>query len=857
MPDTGVAARFVGAKVRRLEDPRLLTGRGQYVDDVTAPAMLHAAFVRSPHPHATIVNVDVSAARRLPGVHLVLTGEEIKQLTHPFMGMAAMEGFYDPVFYALATDRVRLVGDPVAIVVAESRRVAEDACEMVDVEYELLPAVASIEQAVDPSRPPIWPRAGGNVLWEDSTSYGEVDACFAEADRVITETFVEHRISNQPMETRGSVAAIDPVTGALTFHAATQTAHALKWSLAFLTDRRPVWESIRWLASNRERPKKFFAGVRAFMAEHPDAMKAQQASTPATIKQIAREPARILHLGRAVIGLLAKSAERLPQVVAGDIGGAFGCKGLTSREDVALAAAALKLRRSVKWIEDRNEHLLVGGQARDEEVRISAAVNNDGTVLALKVHATLDMGAYPGFPYASPMILQLVRAMMPGPYRIRALQFDSRLTASNKATYVPYRGPWAVEVWSRERMLDVIARELGLSRAEIRAKNMIRPDELPTAMVTGPPLDVRMSAYTTLTRALEIAGFDGWPAEQERARAEGKILGLGLATYIEAAPGPPGFFDYVTPGMGALLGNEGARAVLERDGSLTVHTSQVPHGQGHETTLAQVAADKLGVAPDAIRVQYGDTRESPFSLMGTGGSRSAAMAGGSVGRAAGGLHAEAVRLAADLLEAAPGDVVVEEGRFHVKGVPAISVGYPEVAAEVMRSGREGPEALRITSEWDGGEGGWSQATHVCWVEVDLETGLVRIPRYLVVEDCGELINPAIVDGQIRGGVAQGIGAVLYEKAAYNEDGVFQAGTFMDYLIPTMMEIPSIEIVHVQTPSDIEANYRGVGEGGMIAAPAALTSAIEDALAHRGVRVTEEYLPPYRILELAGVIPQDG
>jgi carbon-monoxide dehydrogenase large subunit len=378
---------------------------------------------------------------------------------------------------------------------------------------------------------------------------------------------------------------------------------------------------------------------------------------------------------------------------------------------------------------------------------------------------------------------------------------------------------------------------------------MIGRSELPTKMLTGPTLDVRMSARTTFERALELADLEHWPARQAAARAEGRCTGVGVATFIEAAPGPPDFQDAILPGGGGgLLSSEPARSVLEADGTVSVYTQQMSHGQGHETTLAQVAADELGVGIEQVQVRYGDTAITPFGMMGTGGSRSAAMAGGAVTFAARSLRDQVLEVAAELLEAARDDLVVEGGVVHVAGVPAVAVTFADVAA--ARPG----QTLRGGSSYDGGEGGWAQATHVCWVDVDLETGRVRIDRYLVVEDCGELINPQVVDGQIAGGVVQGIGAVLFERSHYDEAGNLQTGTFMDYLLPGVDEVPDIEIHHVSTPSAIEANYRGVGEGGMIAAPAAITSAIEDALAHLGVRITEQHLPPARILELAGVIP---
>lgn len=853
-----LVGRFVGSSVRRVEDGRLLTGEGCYVDDVALPGMVHATFLRSPFPHATIGRIDTSAAARLPGVRLILTGADMVRMTNPFMGMLAFDGLYDPVFYALAVDRVRLVGDPVAIVVADSRRIAEDACELIEVDYDPLPPVGTMKQALSAMVPPIWPKAKSNVLWHDSQTYGDVDGAFARADRVIRERFEQHRQTSQPLETRGCVAEIDR-SGNLVFHSATQSAHLLRWSLGLVAGRLPMAETVKRLVRNPDKLKRVGAGAYAFVKAHPDLKGVMRDSGPAMAKQLWRDPQRLVHMGRSFLGLIAKEQTEVPRVLAGDIGGAFGAKGFVHREEVALAAAALALGRSVKWVEDRNESLALTGHAREENVDIELAVRSDGTILGMKVHMTMDTGAYPGFPFGATFISQMVRVLFPGPYRVPAFRFDTTLLASNKATYVAYRGPWAVETWVRERMLDIVAGELGLSRAEIRLRNMIGHDELPTSMITGPPLDIRMSARRTLEETLRIAEFDSWEKVQAKARAEGRVVGLGIATYIEPAPGPPRYFDYLVPGFSAFAGVEPAHALLERDGRVTILTQQVPNGQGHQTTLAQIAADQLGVPIEAVDVRYGDTSITPFSILGTAGSRAAAMAGGVVTLAAGELRQKIADIAADLLEAAPEDIVTENGSIHVAGVPSRCVSYGDVAAEAVRRGgadRKSGAAMRVVREYDGGAGGWSQATHACWVEIDLDTGVVRIPRYVVVEDCGELIHPAIVEGQIRGGIAQGVGAVLYEKAAYSEDGNFLAGTFMDFLIPTVMEIPAIEIHHLETPSGVFANYRGVGEGGMIAAPAAITNAIEDALRHIGVRVTEQYLPPGRILELAGVIPAE-
>jgi len=872
------AQRFVGHRVARVEDPRLLTGQGSYVDDVTVPGMLHAHFVRSPFAHAHIRGIDVEAARRHAGVVAVYTGGDMEALTHPFIGFLPLPDLYHPMYFALAADRVRLVGDPVALIIAESRYVAEDAAQLIVVDYEELQPIATIEHALDATRPAIWPGPHGNVLQRDRRDYGNVDAAFRGADRVLRETFVQHRYSNQPMETRGCVAEVDPVEGTVEYHSATQNSHLMKWSLAALTGRRPVWQSLVEIARQRDRmtglvqkakgmaaANKLAAAEEAAAEHHAPPTHVHLVEEPigegltvpaspgkAMAQTFMREPVRIVHLARMLLGLLARDPVTLPRVTAQDIGGAFGVKVLPTREDVAVLAAAVDLGRSVKWIEDRNEHLLVAGQAREETLEVEAALRDDGTLLGLRAHMTMDQGAYPAFPFSAAMYPLMVRTMLPGPYRVPALGFTTTITASNKATYVAYRGPWAVETWVRERMLDISARELGIGRDEIRLRNIIGPDELPTKMLTGPTLDIRMSARTTLERALELAELVSWPAKQEAARAEGRCVGLGFATFIEAAPGPPDFQESIMPGgSGGLLSGEPARSVLEADGTVSVYTQQMPHGQGHETTLAQVAADALDVPIEQVRVRYGDTSITPFGLSGTGGSRSAPMAGGAVTYSARALREQVLDVAADLLEAPRDDLVVDDGNVHVAGVPSISVTFADVAA--ARPG----EQLRSDFSFDGAEGGWAQATHVCWVDVDLETGRVKIDRYVAVEDCGELINPNVVDGQVSGGVVPGIGAVLYEKSFYDDQANFQAGTFMDYLLPTAAEVPEIEIHHVETPADIEINYRGVGEGGMIVAPAALTNAIEDALAHLGVRITEQHLPPARILELAGVITPDA
>jgi carbon-monoxide dehydrogenase large subunit len=772
-----IAQRYTGTPVKRAEDPRILTGRGNYIDDLVLPGMVHAVFARSPFPHARILSIDTAAARQLPGVVAVYTGEEMEALVQPggygiqvLMGGGAGK----PAYSALATDKVRLVGDPVALVVAETRYIAEDAIELIEVDYDELPPVARAEHAFDESRPPIFEDLGSNVLVPTTTNvFGDVDAAFERADRVVRASIAQHRVQNVPMETRGSVSSFDPATESL-----------------------DVWIGTQGVG----------------------------------------------HVQSILAARLGLPSEHI-RVRAQDIGGSFGLKIAASREDVAVAAAARELGRPVKWIEDRYEHLTSTGQAREESFDVEAAITDAGDILGLKVKMTVDTGAYPGMGAMLPYIVQ---GMFPGPYRIGAMSFEFTAVVSNKATYVAYRGPWAAETFVRERLVNLIAHELGKEPLEIRLRNVVTRGEEPTHMITGGSLAgvTAKESLETIARAVDLPGFRERQAE---ARAQGRYLGIGQATYIESAPG-------VRQGDNAL-GAEQMYMEVADDGTVVVYTGQMPHGQSHETTTAQIVADQMGVAFEDVRVVVGDTAVVPLGF--TGGSRAATFLGGASLTTARVLRAKVLDLASHLLEASPDDLEIAEGRVSVRGVPVSAISLAEIATAAKEPGRvpEGVDTeLRVDNTYDGGAGGWSGGTHCAIVEVDVETGLVHVERYVVAEDCGEVINPAVVDGQVRGGVAQGIGAVLLEKAAYDEAGNYLAATFMDYLLPTTTEVPRIEIHHLETvPLDPDVNFRGVGEGGMIVAPAALCNAIEDALAPFGVRVYEQHLPPSRVLELAGVV----
>ncbi len=482
--------------------------------------------------------------------------------------------------------------------------------------------------------------------------------------------------------------------------------------------------------------------------------------------------------------------------------------------------------------------------ARDERVDVDAAVTDDGTILALDVRMTLDQGAYPLPTTFSPLFGWVARHMIPSSYRLQNMRWAFTVVATNKASYGAYRGPWAVETLLRELIVDQVARELGLDPVDVRRRNLITAGEQPTTMITGPTLE-DVTSLETLERAVELLDYEAFREEQRLAREQGRLLGIGFSTYIEAAPGPPDFFD----GLGFEVGGERANAILEPDGRLTVFTTQQGPGVGHETTLAQVAATELGVPFDHVRIVHGDTNLVPFSMVGTGGSRAATMASGAALMATRTVKRKALEVAGELLEIAPGDLEIVDAMVTPRGDPAKAIPLADVAAAAYFAPPSGEEPGLRSSEVFAGitRGGWSGGTHAAIVEVDAETGLVAIQRYVVVEDCGPCINPAIVDGQIRGGVAQGIGLALYEDAAYDEDGNFLAATFMDYLVPTATEIPAIEIEHLHNEPLEEVAYKGVGEGGAIGAPPAVLNAVVDAVG--GGKITRLPLTPERVLEL--------
>ena len=772
---------LIGARAPRKEDERLLSGRGRYVDDINPRGLLHLHFVRSPHAHARIRAIDVAAAAEAPGVVAVLTGSDFAEHVRQLDFSVPFPGLVTPAYPALAVDRVRYQGEPVVAVVAHSRALAEDAAARVDVDYELLEAVVTVDQATA-AEVQLHDGVANNTTYTNEMSNGDVEGAFAKADRVIRDTMDLHRWAPTPMETRGGVAEYDAATSMLTFHAACQSPHLTRFVVSTALD-------------------------------HP------------------------LHLLR---------------VVGPDVGGSFGLKWSPYREDVLICAIARRLERPVKWIEDRRENLVAGGHGRDHRVDLEIAVTNAGAILGMRADIVINTGAYPVMPSAA-VTCGLIRTSLPGPYRVRAFAARSRVVVTNTASHVSLRGPWAIETLTRERALDLVARELDLSPVEVRERNLLTLEEQPFEIASGHVL-ADSTARQTFVRALERIGYTDVQRELLEARAAGRIVGFGMSVNLEPAPATPSFFEAV----GFPFDGETARVRMEPDGHVTVFTGQMPHGQGHETTMSQLVASTLALPIADVRVVTGDTQVAPFNMVGTGGSRAATFGNGAVLLAARALRDKLLAIAARMLGADDDAVELYIGGAQLKNNPEARVGFADLAMGCYMAPSVMPQDVDLNLEaaatYDGEGGGFSQSTHCCWVEVDPETGQVTIPRYFVVEDCGPMINPAVVEGQIRGATAMGLSGMLLEHIPYAADGACLAESFFEYSVASAVEIPDIEIEHLESESELVMGSRGVGEGGAISAPAALINALDDAvLAAGGRRISETPCTPQRVLEALGVL----
>jgi carbon-monoxide dehydrogenase large subunit len=756
----------------------LLTGRGRYVDDLVLPRMVHMAFVRSPHAHAEVRDVDVGDARRAPGVVGVLIGADAARLCRPYRGVLLhYTGMKTGAMQPLATDRVRYVGEPVVAIAAEEGAAAEDAAQLVSVDYGPLPAVLSPEAAVAPDAPRIHPELGDNILYRTRLTAGDVDASFARAHRVYARTFTIGRHTGVPMEPRGLVAEFEPFTRALTLWMSTQVPHMMQ----------------------------------------------------------------------AVVAELFGLPEHRVRVVAPDVGGSFGIKIHVYQDDMAACAMALALGRPVKFVATRRESFVSDIHAREQTVRVEVAADADGVLTGMRAAITAAVGPYSAYPRSSVVEGGQVLRLLPGPYRVR--DYDATLTvvAQNKGITSQYRAvghPIATAV--SESMVELIARDLGLDPAELRRRNLVRPDEFPYASASGNVYDSG-SYVAALERLLAAARYDERRREQAKARAEGRAIGIGIACFIELT-GPGAQFYGV--GGAPISGQEGTTVRLEPSGAVTVLSGVTEQGQGSRTALAQIVADELGVSLDAITVLSGDTAMVPYGG-GTWASRGMPIGGSATVLAARALRARVRRVAGALLEAHEDDVELAGGRAVVRGASDRGLTLAQLARTVHFRSNElrGIEpSLEATVHYTNPQA-WTftNGAHLAVVEVDLETGAVRVIEYVAVDDCGRVVNPALVDGQVRGGIAQGLGGALMEHCAYDEGGQLLTTTLMDYAVPAARDLPSIEVHHLETPAPhVAGGFKGAGEGGTAGAPGALLNAVNDALAPYGAMITEQPVTAERV-----------
>jgi carbon-monoxide dehydrogenase large subunit len=790
-----MATRWFGAPVQRLEDPRLLRGKGKFVDDIDLPAMLHAAVLRSPHAHARLLGIDISAALALPGVHLVLTAHDLGNALEPSPLLVPHSALtYPRTQLPLALNEVRYAGEAVAFVVADSRYIAEDALELIEVEYELLPVVHSLEKAAQSGSVLVHEDVPGNIAAHLIQSVGEPEYQIANAPHVLRETFHVDRGAGMPMECRGVLA--------------------------------------RW--------------------EEHEQMLTCWISTQGPIP---------IRNGLAAIFQLPEHKVR---VVAPDVGGGFGTKIMMFYpEEILTPFAAMRLGRPVKWIEDRRENFIAANQEREQVHEVEYAFDDQGVLLAVRDTFLHDTGAYT--PYG--IIVPIISACsLPGPYRLRHYASECTVLYTNKVPVSPYRGagrPQAVFVM--ERIMDRIAVELGMDRCEVRSRNFIEPDEFPWDVgfiyQDGGPTKYDSGNYQAgLEMLKDLLDYDHFPQIQKEARQQGRYLGIGIGYYVE----------------GTSIGPyEGANVRVESDGRVFVSTGVTSQGQAHATTFAQIVADQLGIRPDEVLLTEGDTQSFTWGV-GTFASRAATVAGAAMYLAAVKVREKAKQVAADLFEASSDDIELADGKVFVRDAPQrfLTLGQVAISANPLRYSygenarklilmqlagpRPGPAlpaergtpGLEATEYYSPQHASFASGVHGAIIEVDPTTGMVSFVKYVAVHDCGKVINPLVVEGQVHGGVAQGIGGAFFERLVYNEEGQLINGSFMDYLLPTAAEVPTIIVGHVETPSPLSPlGMKGAGEAGVIPVPALFASAIDDALSPFGVRVREMPLHPCRLQEL--------
>ena len=758
-----------GKKIRRREDPRLLTGTATYVDDIKMPGMHHACVVRSPHAAARIKSLNVKPALARPGVAAVFTGADVKDLG-PIPCGASLPGLRTPHHHILAQDRVYLVGHPVAVVVATDRYIAADAVDLIEVDYEVLPAVSDPEKALAPGAPAVHPQWPDNTAFTFHQEGGDISGAFAQADVVVKQRITSQRLIPTSMETRGVVADWHAGDKSLTLWSSTQIPHLLRTLLA---------------------------------------------------------------------GILGMPENHL-RVITPEVGGGFGSKLNVYAEEALMAFVSMRIGKPVKWVESRRENFLCTIHGRGHVDYFELAARRDGTMLGLRLKLIQDLGAY--HQLLTPAIPTLSVLMMPGLYKFKNISADIVGVFTNCTPTDAYRGAGRPEATHGiERMVDILAAELKMDPAELRRKNFVGKDEFPFQTATGLAYDSGNYALPLDTALAEI-DYPALRREQQQARASGKLMGIGLSTYGEiCAIGP----SPATPAGGW----ESATVKIEPSGKITVMTGASPHGQGEETTFAQIVADELGVDIDDVVVLHGDTAVVQYGI-GTFGSRGTAIGGTALYYALQELKGKVKKFGAMLLEC--DDVALAGGKC-VDERTGKSVPFAQVAAASYRAMKLPPNTqpgLVATYFWEPPNFTFPFGAHVVITDVDRETGQVSIRRYVAVDDCGKIINPLIVAGQVHGGVAQGLGQALWEQAVYDENGQLLSGELTDYALPRAHMMPWIESSHTETPSPVNPlGVKGVGEAGTIGCSPAVVNSVVDALSHLGVRHIDMPLTPEKVWKL--------
>ncbi|HEY3161299.1 MAG TPA: xanthine dehydrogenase family protein molybdopterin-binding subunit [Vicinamibacterales bacterium] len=778
MPASPVLPKLVGARVKRREDPRLIQGRAQYVDDVKIPGMQHLAFKRSDVAHGRIRSLDTSAAQAMDGVEAVFTGAQIAELVGP---MSPGTPFPAPVHRAVAVDTVRYAGEPVAVVVASDRYVARDAADAIVVEYDVLPAVVDPERAMTGKPTAIYPEfpnnaavanlpSGTGVSADGKVDDTAIDRAFAAADLVVSQRMVNHRLIPSAIEPRGVVAHYEPGKESMTIWSSTQNPHILRTAIA---------------AANG--------------------------------------------LGQDQV-----------RAIAPEVGGGFGAKINIYGEEYVAAALSKRLGIPVKWIEDRSEAFVATTHGRDLLGYVELAARKDGKVLGLRIRLIADVGAYNMMFTAG--IPTLAALMANATYDIPAIRTTLTEVFTNKTPTDAYRGAGRPEAsYFIERAMEMLARELKMDPAELRRKNFIAPTQFPFKTQMGAVYDSG-DYEKALDAALKAADWKGLQAQRDAARAEGRLVGLGLAMYVEVCGvGPSSTM--------ATGGWEHAQVTIERDGRISATTGASPHGQGNETTFAQMLADQFGVPMEHVTIHHGDTAIVKQGI-GTFGSRSQAVGGTTLHLASAKVKAKMARFAADLLEASEADLVFENGTIAVKGAPASAKKFSDVAAfaYVPVPLPEGLEpGLSEEAFFEPTNNTYPFGCHISMVEIDRDTGELTLLKLVAVDDAGNLINPLIVEGQIHGGLAQGIGQAMIEEAVYNDAGQLLTGSFMDYALPRATDFPRFELHSTVTPTPVNPlGAKGVGEAGTLGSTPSVVSAAVDALSEFGVTHVDMMLRPEKL-----------